>query len=87
MSRKSVIELQNDLAKLKERENKLKEELIQQQRRVDAKLQKERTKKIFMISEMLVRYLGEEILDNQDILEFFIADHLLELKEMLGTKN
>ena len=69
--KKKIIELEEDLKKLKEREAKLKDELHMQKKATDAKAKKERAHKMFQLAEVLVTVLGEEILDNREAVESF----------------
>ena len=63
MGRKNVNELEMDLIRLKEREARLKEELVQQRKAADIKTKKERTRKLCSFAEIVTKKMGEEILD------------------------
>lgn len=85
MGRKNVNELEMDLIRLKEREARLKEELVQQRKAADIKTKKERTRKLCSFAEIVTKKMGEEILDYPDPFEIFILDHLEELKKAYHT--
>lgn len=85
MGRKNVNELEMDLIRLKEREARLKEELVQQRKAADIKTKKERTRKLCNFAEIVTKKMGEEILDYPDPFEIFILDHLEELKKAYQT--
>lgn len=55
-------ELEQYLQKLKEKEQRLKEELILQRKNEEAKAKRERNRRIFALVEKLVERYGEEIL-------------------------
>lgn len=81
MSRKNLAELEADLLKLKEREIKIKEELALQRKAADEKAQKERSRKMYQLAEIVVENCGEEILNRREDFEIFIQEHIPELKE------
>ena len=60
MGRKNVNELEMDLIRLKEREARLKEELVQQRKAADIKTKKERTRKLCNFAEIVTKKMGEE---------------------------
>ena len=58
----TALELEQYLQKLKEKEQRLKEELILQRKNEEAKAKRERNRRIFVLVEKLVERYGEEIL-------------------------
>lgn len=85
MSRKNVSELEQDLKRLKERQEKLKEELMQQKKAAEIRSKKERTRKLCSFAEIVTNKTGEEILNYPDPFELFILDHLDELKNLYNS--
>ena len=59
-------ELEQYLQKLKEKEQRLKEELILQRKNEEAKAKRERNRRVFALVEKLVERYGEEILDEPE---------------------
>lgn len=86
MSRKNVDDLEMDLNKLKEKQARLKEELIQRRKAENIKAKKDRTRKLCNLAEIVTNKIGEDILDNPDPFELFILDHLVELKQYYGKE-
>lgn len=85
MSRKNVSELELDLKKLKERQEKIKEELIQQKKVAEIRSKKDRIRKLCSFAEIVTNKTGEEILNYPDPFELFILYHLDELKNLYSS--
>ena len=86
MGKKRLDELEADLLRLKEREIKLKQELALQRKAADEKFQRERSKKMYRIAEILVKHCGENVLDEPELFEMFIMEVSLDLKAIINSK-
>lgn len=73
--KKNIEELQNDLARLKVRENSIKEEMELLRKSADMKEQRKRKGKMFTLAEVVMDCLGEEILDQPKELELFLQEN------------
>lgn len=85
MGRKNLDELEADLARLKAKESKIKEELAAQKRAADAKIQKERARKRYQFADAIVAQLGEDVLECVDAFTFYVASHAAEIRQTLNA--
>lgn len=88
MSRKNINELEEQLARMKEKEAQLKEQLAMQKKAADAKAQKERNKKMYQLADSVVQALGtEEILEMQEAWWHYMTDNAGEIKDELRIQT
>lgn len=85
MASKNIEELQDNLAKLKEREARLKEELALKKRAAEIRAQKELSKRKFHFAEIFTDQFGESILDHTEEMKFFISQHAQEILDIVDT--
>ena len=83
MASKNIGELEFELQKLKEKEARIKEELVLKRKAADARTKKELAKNKYAFADIFVNQFGEEILGCKDELEFFISAHVQEIQDII----
>ena len=86
MARKTLNELEMDMLRLKEREQKLKEELALQRKAAEARAVKERNRKLYTIGSVAVELAGEDVLDAPDLFRSFLLNYQYELLNALKKR-
>lgn len=85
MASKNIMELQEDLARLKQKEIRLKEELALKKKAAEIRTQKDLIKRKLVFAEIFTEQFDEKILDHTDEIKFFISQHTQEIMDIIST--
>ncbi len=85
MASKNIMELQEDLARLKQKEIRLKEELALKKKAAEIRTQKDLIKRKLVFAEIFTEQFDEKILDHTDEIKFFISQHTQEITDIIST--
>ena len=73
MSSKNVVDIEDQLRRMKEREARLRLELAEKRKAEDRKAQRELTRRKCHLADILIERYGERVLDNQGIKDLMDA--------------